>query len=79
MDEDILDARKPGADAIFDLVRDVVRALDGHSRVHLDVHVHVELVAHLADEAFFDAIHSRDRLGDLPDPSDKLRAGRAIH
>ena len=43
---------------VFHLVGDFMRALDGHLRVHLDVHVCVELVSHLSHETFFDAIHS---------------------
>ena len=41
-----------------------MRMHHGHLRVHLDVHVHVNLVAHLAHETFFHAVHAGNRRRD---------------
>jgi hypothetical protein len=45
------------SDFIFDLVRDRVRAINGHPRIHLEMHVHQVFVPALAHEAFFHRGH----------------------
>jgi hypothetical protein len=60
MDEDVTHSGNLGADFIFHFMGNVMGMLDGHLRVHFDVHIGVELVTHLAHEAFFHAVDAFD-------------------
>src|SRR5258706_8968576 len=79
MHQHIADGGDLAANVVFHAVGDVVRALDGHLRVHLDMHVYEVIVAYLAYEAFFHAIHSRDGLGDAANLLNDLMIRRGVH
>jgi hypothetical protein len=48
-------------------VGDFMGTQHGHLRVHFDVHIDVQLVAHFADETFFDPDNAGNGLGDAAD------------
>ncbi len=79
MDEDVADSGNLGADFVFHLMGDVMGMLDSHLRIHLDVHVCVEVVTHFPHESFFYALDAFYRLGNMANPFAQLAAGAAVH
>ncbi len=79
MDEHVADGGDFCAHLVFRLVADAVRIFHRHLRVNLDVHVHKKLVAHLAHETFFHAMHAGNRRGHGADLFDELAVGRTVH
>jgi hypothetical protein len=79
VDEDVADGGEGFADFVFDVVGDLVAALDGHEGIDLDVHVDVVTVADLADYAFLDVLRAGDAGGEVADAVDDILAGGAIH
>ena len=63
----------------FDLVSDIVRAEDGHGGIDFDVHIDEIIVAHFADEAFFNEGDFGDGGGDGGDALGESGVGGAIH
>src|SRR5882724_8987160 len=64
---------------VFHLVGDFMRLLDGHLRVHLDMHVCVELISHLTHQTFLDTINPFDGFGNMPNAISEFPAGYAVH
>lgn len=74
-----MDPGKLGADFVFHVMGDLVRALHGHLGVHFDVHIHEVLIAHFADEAFFDTRDIRNGLANFFNLFDDFAIRRAVH
>ena len=79
MDEDIADGGHGRADFVLHVVRDFVRATDGHLRVYFDVHFDEEKMAGFARETFFDGCDTVGASGDLADLADDIGIGGAVH
>jgi hypothetical protein len=79
VDEDVADGGDGFADFVFDIVGDLVAALDGHQGIDLDVHVDVVTVPDLADHAFLDVLRAGDAGGEIADAIDDILTGRSVH
>jgi hypothetical protein len=77
--QNVADIRELAAHSILNFVSDFVGTLHGHLRVHLHVHVDIEMVAHLANETFFNALHSGYQSRSAADLVGELGSRGTVH
>src|SRR5438093_642116 len=78
MNQHVPDVTNLIAHAVLHVMGNFMGMLDSHLRIHLDMHIHVVVVAHLAHEAFFYRLNAGHALGHSSDPFNHLAAGGAV-
>ena len=68
-----------GPHLVLHFMRDFVRSLHRHFPIHLNMHVHVKLVAHFPDQTFLDPFDSRNGLANFANPLNQHSTRRPIH
>lgn len=79
MNEDVAHFGQLMPDSILNLVCHRMGSFDSHFGIDFDVHIHLVLVAHLSNQAFFDACDLRLFPGDAADVLGEGGLGCNVH